>query len=285
MKIAFLVTAYKYPDQVAGLTRRLASMFPDSSQHVHVDAKFDIAPFVAAAAHRDVDVQFLQARQRVHWGAFSAVRSIMALADAALASDCDRAVLLSEQCYPIRPARDLLAHLERNHDREFVDVRRLSTDWPAALERYDRYYFPDVKPDWVCNLAERVANTARPRRVPPDGLELFGGSTWWSLTRDALLHLRAPETRQRADRYFRTTACADEVYVQTLLMNEPRFASRIAPPLTYVRFDRAVSADHPVVWTAADLPELAASGCYFARKFDERVDATPFDALDAVVDA
>jgi hypothetical protein len=136
----------------------------------------------------------------------------------------------------------------------------------------------------VCNTAESVANTLLPRREVPDGLDLYGGSTWWSLTRDALAHLRAPETRARADRFFRTTACADEAYVQTILMNEPRFASRIGPLLTYVRFDRAVSADHPLVWTTADLPELAASGCSFARKFDERLDASVLDTLDALVD-
>ncbi|HEY3672816.1 MAG TPA: beta-1,6-N-acetylglucosaminyltransferase [Acidimicrobiia bacterium] len=283
MKLAFLITAYKYPDQLARLTRRLATSFPGCSQHVHVDAKYDVVPFVAAT-HPDVDVQFLRSRQKVHWGAFSATRAIGLLADAALASGCDRAVLLSEQCYPIRPAAELVALFEENADREFVDARLLRTEWPAALARFDRYYFPDVKPDWVCNTAERVANTVLPRREPPDDLELYGGSTWWSLTRDALEHLRAPEKRARADRFFRTTACADEAYVQTIMMNEPRFASRIAPLLTYVRFDRAVSTDHPVVWTTAELPELAASGCFFARKFDERIDVSVLDALDALIE-
>jgi hypothetical protein len=192
---------------------------------------------------------------------------------------------LSEQCYPIQAASELVARFEEHADREFLDARLLRTEWPAALARFDRYSFPDVKPDWVCNTAERVANTLLPRREAPDGLELYGGSTWWSLTRDALAHLRAPETRARADRFFRTTACADEAYVQTILMNEPRFASRTAPLLTYVRFDRAVSADHPLVWTTADLPELVASGCSFARKFDERIDASVLDEVDALIDA
>jgi hypothetical protein len=283
VKLAFLITAYKYPDQLARLTQRLAMSFPGCSQHVHVDAKFDVAPFVAAT-HPDVDVQFLRSRQTVHWGAFSATRAIGLLADAALASGCDRATLLSEQCYPIRPAAELVALFEANADREFIDARLLRTEWPAALARFDRYYFPDVKPDWACNTAERVANTLLPRREAPDGLELYGGSTWWSLTRSALEHLRAPETRARTDRFFRTTACVDEAYVQTLVMNEPRFASRVGPLLTYVRFDRAVSADHPLVWTTADLPELAASGCYFARKFDERIDASVLDTFDVLVD-
>jgi Core-2/I-Branching enzyme len=179
----------------------------------------------------------------------------------------------------------LLAHLEANPEHECVDVRLLASEWPAALVRYDRYYYPDLHPDWLCNTAERITNRVLPRRKPPEGFELYGGSTWWCLSRAFVEHLVAPETRARVDRFFRTTACPDEVYVQTVLMHEPRFASRVLPPLTYVRFDRTVSADHPLIWTASDLPELRGSGCYFARKFDATVDATVLDALDEMLDA
>jgi hypothetical protein len=253
-------------------------MHPESRIVVHVDAKVDISPF-----ERELHLStacFARRRVSVTWGGYSMVNAVLALVEDALEHDFDYAVLLSEQDYPIRPARELLRHLECHRGDQFIDARHLTSRWPEVTVRYDRHWFPDLgttRPRWYL---QRIAQRALPRRRPPLGLDLYGGSVWWCLSRDALQHVKAYlEDQPRVARYFRSTSVPEEAVFQTVLMAS-RFAHKITDTITYARFDASISPLHPLIWTAANLDELTASGCFFARKFDELVDHEVLDQLD-----
>ena len=74
------------------------------------------------------------------------------------------------------------------------------------------------------------------------------------------------------------------MFFQTLVMNSP-FAANVMPGVTYAVFDKQVSrGKHPLVWTSSDLDQLLSSGFFFARKFDQTVDAVVLDQPDELLD-
>jgi hypothetical protein len=78
--------------------------------------------------------------------------------------------------------------------------------------------------------------------------------------------------------YFRQFNIPDEHYVQTVALNSP-FIDRIDSDIRrciYIPTDES----HPKIMTVEDYPQLMSSGCFFARKFDDEVDAAILDALD-----
>lgn len=81
--------------------------------------------------------------------------------------------------------------------------------------------------------------------------------------------------------YYRKTMLPDESATATIVCNAPEL--KIEPrDLHHIRWTRARSG-HPDVFGVADLPELLASPCYFARKFDIAQDIDVLDRLDQAI--
>jgi hypothetical protein len=75
------------------------------------------------------------------------------------------------------------------------------------------------------------------------------------------------------------------MFFQTILMNSP-FCERVttldAPHCYGLHFiDWRRGIDHPETLGIKDVPRLASTPAYFARKFDSAVDATVLDRIDA----
>jgi len=280
MGIAYLITAYKYPEQLGRLVRRIEREAPGAPIFVHVDAKVEQSPFLVAC--RGTGAQFTTRRQVVRWGAFSMVRATLTLGEEALGSDATHVVLLSEQCYPIRPVAELEAHMGSSPGRDFVDARQVRTQWPAAAGRFERFYFPDCPPRLarLCMATRRALARIGPVRRVPDGYDVYAGSTWWALSREGLEYVLATHRGNRRLRwFFALTSVPEEMYVHTILSNSPR-QDGIRPTITYARFDSRVSTEHPRAWRIDDVAELEKSGAYIARKFDASVDSAVLDYFD-----
>ena len=97
------------------------------------------------------------------------------------------------------------------------------------------------------------------------------GANWFSITRDLAEKVLSEKAWIR--RRFRWSRCCDEVFLQTIVLSSP-FAKQL--------YDRSFSDDYrgvmryidwkrgqPYVFRDGDEEELFASGCLFARKFDE----------------
>lgn len=104
-------------------------------------------------------------------------------------------------------------------------------------------------------------------RCSNDKWTLFKCDNWMSIT-DAAVHCIL-ENESYIRKRFKYTNCPDEIYKQTILMNNG-FGDRI-----YVARQNENSAirsidwmrGHPYTWTMADVTELMGSGNLFARKF------------------
>jgi hypothetical protein len=109
-------------------------------------------------------------------------------------------------------------------------------------------------------------------------MPIYKASTWMSLSRRAVATvLSAPRPVMS---FFRHVPIPDEACFQTILCNGPDL--RRAPGNgRFIRWDKKES---PEILTAGDLELLVRSGAHFARKFDEEVDRTILDLLDARLD-
>jgi hypothetical protein len=82
-------------------------------------------------------------------------------------------------------------------------------------------------------------------------------------------------------RFFRHVLIPDELFFQTIVMNSPLRDSVENENLRYLDWSREPA---PAVLLESDLPALVSSHKLFARKFDERIDSTILDLLDAHID-
>lgn len=128
-------------------------------------------------------------------------------------------------------------------------------------------------PNGVC-VGVRAPITPFGRR-----LKCYRGSDWYGLSHTAIEHL-AQFVRLRPEvlRYYRRTLIPTESFVQTVLANQETLRLCMDHG-RYLQFD-PVGSPSPRVLRLNDLQRILTSGCDFARKFDESLDAGVMDEID-----
>jgi hypothetical protein len=270
MRVAYLVLAHRYPAQLARLVARLQ---PTGDVFVHIDRKATDHFTGLEGAYVVPEHQ----RHAVWWGGFSMIRATLALAQVALRDQYDYYSLLSGQCYPIKPLKEFVGYLAANQSAEYMVYIDLYREWPAMAFRFNRYFFE--RRSLITRVLNRLARYVPGLRRMPAGLVPKLGWQWWTLTHEALAYLvEAFARRPELSRYFRHSINACEVSLQTV-MGSSCFHSRVNRTPTH-EIEFAPGSPHPKVWTSVDLPRLLASPAFFARKFDQNVDARVLDLLD-----
>lgn len=278
MKQVFLIHAHKDLAQLNALLARLLD--PDFVLYVHLDRKWKVDPGdVDPRAHR------IHPRLDVRWGSYGQVRVTLASLRQVLAREpaFDKLSFLSAQDYPVLSNAALKRELAAHADVELIDAVPIGpAGWPASY-RYQYFYSEGsaLPRRLACALANRALRLARRTRSFPAGLDPYGGSTWWALSRPCLAALLARvELEPGLARFFRTVLCPDEMFFQTLVMASP-FAGRVlARNYRYVQWP-AGTARNPQVLVEADLERIRASGAHFCRKLDSARSAGLRARLDA----
>lgn len=273
-----MISAYKLPEQLVRLVRRLAS--PGTAFAVHVDLKSDddVQRSMLDGLAGVEGVRFLP-RHRCHWGGFGHVRATLKGIDELLRNDVpfDYLVLLTGQDYPLQPVDEIAHFFEAAQGRSFMSSWPLPRDsWSGrgGLNRVERWHL--VGP-------ARLHVGVPSRRRTPSGFTVFGGSPYWCLARPLVEHVQhVVESRPDVVRFFEHTYIPDEMFFQTVLMSSDHAASVVDENLRYI--DWSVHPG-PKILTIDDAPRLIASDKLFARKFDSSVDADILDRLDEHVDA
>jgi hypothetical protein len=276
MAVAYLIRAHHRPEQLVRLVERLTT--PTTSFFVHVDGRAPGVVYEAARAG-------LAGRDDVHWvprvdsyySGFSLVRSVVAGLDEVQRKGTPaHTVLLSGQCYPLRPAAEIESALAGRPGESLVERFHLPSerwaDEDGGLDRVRYRYFERVR------FRTRTLRLPLLRRSFPAGLEPWGGSAWCVLSGEAVATLLAfHHERPDAWSFFRRVKTPDEMFVQTVLMSSP-LRDRVANET--VHHIEWPGGSHPRTFTSADFDRLAASGKLFARKFDVARDAEILDRID-----
>ncbi|WP_162817732.1 beta-1,6-N-acetylglucosaminyltransferase [Niabella yanshanensis] len=282
MNICHLIIAHNKPEQVARLAKSLR--LPGSDIYVHVDKKTDINAFTFLESQ---GVRFVKKRVKVNWGGYSLVEAIVSSLEEIRdgGKPYEFINLLSAQDYPIKKASDFTAFLQENKGKCFIfyeDVEGLFW-WKENIVRLTRYHFNDfpVKGKY---MAQRLVNFLLPTRKFPMNWKLYGGScsTWWTLPAEAAYFLaHTIGNNRKLRRFAKLTWGADEYLFATILMNSD-FKSRVVNN-NYRFIDWSEKNPRPKLLTIKDLQAISASESFFARKFDESVDAYVLDKLDELL--
>lgn len=277
MKLAYLISAHRYPDQL----RRLVAALHDPANYyvIHMDRKAgsDCHDAVRALTRDHPNVAALES-ERCTYGGYSLVnvtlRGIAHLVRRA--DDWGFFINLSGQDFPLRPQAAIRAGLEGRASSNFLawfDPIR-EPRWNHALRRIQRVYV-------------EVPFKRRPLRVLPFPIERrwmirgstwFGGEAWMTLNRASCEYLALSPEVTRYRRFFRNTKIPDESFFQTVILNSRFRDSVINDHGRYI--DWTSGPEYPRVLRMEDVPRLERSPAFFVRKVDATVDGGLVDWLE-----
>ena len=281
MKTAYLICAYHQPGQLKRLVESLTA--PGVGFFIHIDARSPIEPFAEVLALPGVTVAH---RQPIRWGGWSLVESALRLAALAVQQSYDRYHLLSGQDYPIRSNEELKSFFA--NDRIYLEHILLPTpSWggDGGQARFKRYYFTDWsegQPRAIAWAAERVLRALGKvyRRRPP--MTVHGGSTWWSLTHEAMVYtLTFLDQHPHVTAFFSRTWIPDELLMQTVLLNSPLANKVVNDCQRFIDWSVPRGRGNPKTFEESDLVYIIDSGKSFARKFDGERHPRMIDAIES----
>jgi Core-2/I-Branching enzyme len=282
MEIAYIISAYKYPEQLIRLVERLNT--DSTSFFVHVDKKTDDLIFrqmVNGLIHLS-NVHFLR-RYTCHWGGFGHVAATLEGINELFKSetDFDYAILLTAQDYPIKSNLFIDAFLEEHKGKLFVEFFALPHDeWQnCGMDRIEAWHWHVFNrhfsfPSSCCSPIKRNF---------PKGFKPFGGSSYWCLSRECIEYIHELTRQNRAFvNFFKHVDVPDEIFFQTIILNSPFAVQAVNDNLRYIDW-KDLSSGSPAILCKNDLVNIAVSPKLFARKFDMTIDAGVLGMIDEMV--
>jgi len=279
MKIAVLILAHKNIWQLEKLVERLRR---DFDVYIHADQKWNL----------DLDLfkkypnVFFVKRYSVNWGSYSQIMATLVLFKTAYLKNYQYYMLISGQDIPIKCNSFIKTFLEQNQYANFVNNEALpKKEWAGQNGGYDRlnYYFGN---DFGQNLLGAIKRRSLyfmqdvqkklniRRKLYP--IKYFGGWNWVNLNSEAMNYIMTFLKEQPAFlKTFKYTYCADEIWLQTILLN-----SSVNVNNNNLRYtDWEPHAANPKTLLKEDLDKIKASDDLFARKFDETIDKDVINSL------
>jgi len=291
MKIAYLILVHDNPVVCKRLVAALSCR--DCGLFVHIDQKADVQQF--SGINGD-NIFLSKERIPVYHSGFSQVEATLSLLQESLSGpqDYDYFVLLSGTHYPLHSREYIHRFFERNRGSEFISIAKGPNDTHGTpLSKLNRVYVEETEPTrrFFSRALAKVGLAQRDHRKSLGGLEPYGGSNWWALTRDACQYIIGfVESTKSVSRFFRYTCCPDEMFFHTILGNSS-FRSRIRRNFTYLDWPLG---QRPSVLTNAHLEKIelldrpwlndewGSGEALFARKFsDSRVNL--LDRIDVMI--
>jgi hypothetical protein len=276
--IAYLILVHANPRQFARLVGALPATSP---LFIHIDARTppEMAEALTAVCGTRSRVHFVE-RHRCYWGGIGIARATVSLLKAAITSGepFEHATLLSGADYPIKSEATIETLLAENPAAEHIEAFAMlkPNRWTAhggLFNAVSRVLRPHVR------IRSRVWRLPWSRRLPY-GLEPYGGSQWWTLTRAAVAHMVAYlDTHPRLMRYMSGVFIPDEALVQTLIANSSFAANVTGSDLRLHIWDRP-EPPYPATLKSEDIDLIAGSPALFARKLDPNVDEAVYDRID-----
>ncbi|MGN0234374.1 MAG: beta-1,6-N-acetylglucosaminyltransferase [Bacteroidaceae bacterium] len=277
MNIAYLISAHTDPAQ---LCRLVLSLHSDAEFFIHIDAKSRLEQFTSCLQLSRV--HYIDERVDVRWGTMREVQYQMNLIRAAVTfpRKFDRIFFLSGMDYPMWSNARIVRWLEQQGEREILQGYCMDT---SELDAWQRETYTVARP--ACRnvrmgiLLRKLLRLTGYRKqlhfsVQGNVWHLYKGSAWWCISQE-LAQFVLDQYDHNADlhRYFDSSFCPAETFIQTIAFNNPSWRSRCIltegkypglealTPLHFIDYRGAIH-----VMTEEDYQRLRRSGKMFCRK-------------------
>jgi hypothetical protein len=283
VEIAYIISAYKYPEQLIRLVRRLNA--EGASFFIHIDKKARPGMYeqVFQSLKAAPGVHFLK-RYRCEWGGFGHVLASLEGIEELYRKKIsfDYAILLTGQDYPIRSNDQIKKFFSQNEGMSFLDFFPLpSSQWQdGGLDRIERWHFRFRNRHFVF---PKGPNRLLQRKFL-QGYRPYGGSSYWCLSNNCVrLVYEHINCHPEFVSFFRTIDVPDELFFQTLLLNSRVREKIVNDDLRFIEW-RDLESGSPAILTTSDFEKMIQSPKLFARKFDITVDADILDRIDHAIE-
>lgn len=235
-------------------------------------------------------VVYLSREYDIHWGSSLIVKSILKLiAEVIKDESIAYAHLISGQDYLVKSSKELVDFFELEKGNEFLEHWGLPTDrwYRGGLNRIKYYYLFDLFKART-GILRRINNTLvdiqkfvrLERRFKPEGMQLYGGSMWWSLSLECLNYIDHFVTENpEIIHSFNHTFCSDEIMLQTIVMNSPYARNVKNTNFRYLCWEDR-NGNYPANLDETDWLKIKESEAFFARKFHYPVSLPLLDVID-----
>jgi hypothetical protein len=212
----------------------------------------------------------------INWASYNHLKAILATLEAGLKDPRNQIFhVMSGQDYPIRSAEEIIRFFEENRGKQFMENFRMpAVHWErGGMHRISQWYFYDLfdfktRIGYYGNrLISKLQNLFGIKRKWPATLPpLYGGGTWWSITRECAAFVveygrKNPELLRR----MKFTMCPEEMYFHTVIMNSRFAADVVNDHKRYIDWESR-NGNSPANLDASDYAKLRTSDKLFARK-------------------
>src|SRR5207237_9276482 len=113
---------------------------PNADCYINIDAKSNAGEF--AALQKLPNVNFIQKRVKITWGAYSMVQATLNAFEEIVASGIqyDYVNLLSGQDYPLTEASFIHQYFALHYGRQFMEFYAVYDTWHEAIPRITKYH-------------------------------------------------------------------------------------------------------------------------------------------------
>lgn len=278
MTHTILITAYRNLEQL----ERLVDFFTEDAFriYIHLDKKGNYDSKVYQRIKDKPQVNLLSQKYKVNWGGVNHLKAYLFLAREALKEDNSSYYhLITGQDLPVVSKETFLRFFQEQPngmDQDYIRFKSLpNLDWHnGGMDRLKYFHLYDAldakKHKRFIRKLVRLQKKLGLQRPPIRGFAtLYGGSTYWSLTRESLSYVI--KYTQEHPKFLKRCAfsfCAEELYFQTILYNSPLKHKLVNDNLRYIDWSKGRGST-PVVLDMRDYENLKASErILFARKFD-----------------
>lgn len=275
------------------LLEKLISALDDKRNDifVHIDAEadnFDFEHFRRIPKYSEIH---FTDRINVTWGDFSQVKAEIILLKAAVENESKGKKysyfhLISGCDLPIKSNDEIHEFFKENNGKEFIHFSSEKVS-EQSIGRIRYYHFFRNKRTFVRKLISysvlKVEKLLGVNRLKKDNFKVQKGCNWFSITGDFAEYIVA--NMNKWEKIFKYSYCADEVFVQTILLNSP-FKDNLYMPNcnnNLIACARLIDwhRDNPYVFRKEDFYLIKSSSAMFARKFDMNIDS---DIVDMVLE-
>lgn len=271
---AILILAHKNIQQVIDLSNLLASNF---KVFVHIDKNYHLSQKEIKQLQNN-NIQYLS-EINVNWGGWSIAEATIKLMRLALRDpEISYFHVISGQDWPLIDPDDIYSFYENTNNiyMEYHNSEKIKKAgepviwWQKYYFNYDtikrRSYFGKFYHRALLVIQTLFhVNKFKNLNIK---LKIYNGPNWVDIPRDALLYaLNCLESDNNLLKMFQTGCFSDEFWLQTILVNNPIYKSRIVcNNHRFVKWSKK-NGSYPAILDISDMPDISMN-YHFIRKID-----------------